>query len=351
MYMEHMPTGQVVLNLAFGPLLVLATLLPASQQAPDDARVDLLEAWNRHRIVAVAEAAHRSVEDKAFLLTLIASPQFSTTVNDIVVEFGNARLQPVLDRYIAGERVSLQQLRAVWADTTVVNGIWDAPVYEQFFAAVRTHNQTLPKRQRVRVLACDPPIDWTRVQTVADAAPFLKRDVFCASVVEREVMAKGRRALLIMGDLHVSRRHMTGRALENVVTLIEAKHPGAVFVALTYNGQYRDSASIEQQLADGGLPSLSLLRDTALGNVLGMPATAPTRTRVGGGRATSETVVVTTPPRLQDVADALLYLGPKSSFSRSVPGEDRFTPEQWRELERRHQVLFGLPLDRKIVFQ
>jgi hypothetical protein len=340
-----------MMSLAFGPLLALATLLPGSREARDNASSDLLEAWDTHRIVAVAEAAHRSVEDKTFLLTLIASPQFSKKVNDIVVEFGNARLQPLLDRYMAGERVSLAEVRAVWADTTAVTGVWDAPVYEEFFAAVRRHNQTLPRRQRIRVLACDPPIDWARVKTVADAAPFLKRDSFCASVIEREVMAKGRRALLIMGDLHVSRKHMTGRPLENVVTLLEAKHPGAVFVALTYNGQYRDSAAIEQQLGDHPIPSLSLLRDTALGGVLAMPPAALTRTRVGGGRATSETVEVTTPPRLQDVADALLYLGPKSSISRSVPGEDRFTPDQWRELERRHQLIFGLPLDRKMVLQ
>jgi Haem-binding uptake, Tiki superfamily, ChaN len=335
----------------FLPLLLSIGLL-GIQQAPRDARRELLKAWEQHRIVAVSEAAHRSVEDKDFLLTVIRDAEFSQRVNDIVVEFGNARLQPVLDRYMAGAAVSRAELRQVWGDTTVVNGMWDAPVYEQFFAAVRDHNQTLPANRRLRVIACDPPIDWQRVKTIEDAAPFLSRDPFCASVLEREVIAKGRRALLIMGDMHVSRRHPTGRRVENVVNLIEAKHPGAVFVALTYAGQYKDSAAIEEQLGGGPIPSVSLLRTSPIGKWLAAPPKPLTRTRVGPAAApVSETIVVTDPPPFEDVADALIYLGPKSTFTRSVPSEDRFSPEEMRELDRRHQLLFKSPLDRKVVFQ
>jgi hypothetical protein len=332
-------------------LSILPSIVLPGTQAPQDARRELLKAWEQHRIVAVAEA-HRSVEDKDFLLTLIKDAEFSQRVNDIAVEFGNARLQPVLDRYMAGAAVSQAELREVWAGTTVVNGMWDAPVYEQFFAAVRDHNQTLPKNRRLRVIACDPPIDWRQVKTVADAAPFLKRDPFCASVLEREVIAKGRKALLIMGDMHVSRRHMTGGRLENAVTLIEAKYPGAVFVALTYAGQYKDSASIEEQLGGGPVPSVALLRTSPIGQLPAMPAKPLTRTRVGPSAApVSETIVVTDPPRLQDVADALIYLGPKSTFTRSTPSADRFSPEELRELGRRHELLFKIPLDPKTVFQ
>jgi hypothetical protein len=41
------------------------------------------------------------------------------------------------------------------------------------------------------VLACEPPIDWVKVKTVTDRAPYLDRDPFCASVLEHEVPAKG----------------------------------------------------------------------------------------------------------------------------------------------------------------
>jgi hypothetical protein len=230
-------------------------------------------------------------------------------------------------------------------------GLWDAPVYERFLAAVREHNRGLGKQQMVRVLACDPPIDWTQVKTVADAAPYLDRDPFCASVIEREVFAKRPRALVVMGDAHVSRRSVTGKLVENVVTLVERKHPGSVFVTLTYVGHYKDSALIEERLGAGPTPSLSLLHFTWLGALAAVPPKAPTRTRVGSGQAISEAVPVTNPPRLAECADALLYLGPKDSLTRSRPSPERFSPDDLKELERRHQVLFGLPLNPEMLLQ
>jgi hypothetical protein len=332
-------------------VLAVWTMPAGAQAVSSGASRDLLKAWDTHPVVAVSEAEHRAVQDKDFLLSLITSPEFATKVNDIVVEFGTALMQPLLDRYMEGEDIPLRQLRRVWADTTVVNGLWDAPVYRNFFAAVRAHNQTLPKHRRLRVLACDPPIDRARVSTLEAAAPFLARDPFCASLVEREVLAKGRKALAIMGDAHLIRRHLTGKPVTNTVTLIEAKHPGAVFVVLTHRGQYRDSATIEQRLGAEPVPSLAPLRGTWLGSLPAMLPKPLTRTRVGGPTPTTETIVVTEPPLFQDVADALLYLGPKGLFTRSVPGPEQLSQEDLRELERRHLLIFKTPLDHKLVFQ
>ena len=327
---------------------LFVVLAPAFAQ-PENAVQGLLDAFERHSIVAVAET-HRLEQDKQFLLTLIATPGFPAKVNDIVIEFGNARFQHILDRYIAGANVQAGQLRHVWADTTVVNGLWDAPVYEGFLAAVRNRNRALPKGRRLRVVACDPPIDWSQVKTVADAAPYLNRDSFCATVIEREVLGKHRRALVVMGDSRVSRRHISGRPADNAITLVERNHPGSVFVALTYVGQYQASPIIEERFGSDS-PSLFRLAGTSLGALLAVPPKPPTRTRVGGGQSISETVTVTDPPRLEEVADALLYLGPKANLTRSRPAPERFTPEDLRELERRHQVLFGLPLKRETLFQ
>ncbi|MEW5975067.1 MAG: hypothetical protein AB1898_04570 [Acidobacteriota bacterium] len=322
----------------------------AAHGQPVDAIGGILSAFEEHSIVAVGEG-HRLEQDKTFLLSLIARPGFAAKVDDIVVEFGNSLHQPTLDRYMAGRAVPLTELRRVWADTTVVNGLWHAPVYERFFAAVRERNQSLPKKQKIRVLACDPPIDWAKVRTLNDAAPFLSRDSFCAAVLEREVLAKGRTALVVMGDFHISRRHVTGRPLENAITFVEGKHPGSAFVVLTYFGQFRDSAMMEERLATGPIPSLSLLRGTWLGGLPNVGPKPPTRTRVGGGRSETEQVVVTHPPQLEEVADALLYLGPKSIFTRSLPSAERFSANELHELQRRHQLLFGMALDTQVLYK
>ena len=72
----------------------------------------------------------------------------------------NARYQTVMDRFVAGEDVADVDLRRVWQDTTAATTIWDVPIYEEFFRAVRAVNATLRPERRLRVLLGDPPIDW-----------------------------------------------------------------------------------------------------------------------------------------------------------------------------------------------
>ena len=97
---------------------------------------------------------------------------FAERVNDIVVEFGNARYQEVIDRYIAGENVPFEQVRGAWRDTVGALGPV-SPVYGEFYRAVRAVNQKLPRQRRLRVLLGDPPIDWSHVRSREDIALYL----------------------------------------------------------------------------------------------------------------------------------------------------------------------------------
>ena len=302
--------------------IVAMPALTSAQSALDS----VLRAWDDHQIVAIAEG-HRIAEPMRFFEALIGHARFPEIGADVVPA----------------------ELRKVWGDTTVVNGPWDAPIYAGFLRAVRDRNASLPERRCVRVLACDPPIDWTRVSTIADAAEYLARDEYCAALVEREVIARGRRALLVMGDAHVARRSITGQPTTNTVSRIEAKHPGATFVVLTDLGQFSESTAIEARLGAGPVPVLIPFSTSWLGELLAVPPRPPTRTRVGGGQATAETVAITQPPRFREVGDALLYLGPKESLTRSVPAADSWSPEELQELDRRHRILFGQP--RSLLFR
>lgn len=337
-------------SLLHGIAFTLATVLRAQEPGPAPATEALLNAWDRHTIVAVAEL-HRYVQDKEFLLELIKAPKFAGKVNDIVIEFGNALHQPRLDRYMQGKRIDPAALRAVWADTTPANGVWEAPIYRQLLTGIQQRNKKLPKRQKIRVLACDPPIDWQHVQTIKDAAPNLNRDKFCADLLRSEVYDKGRRALVIMGGNHLARRHMNGSTPRNVVTMIEESHPGSVFSVLTWHGELKDKDSIEQKLGAAPVPSLTPTHGTWLGKIPAQPFKPLTRTRVGSGQAISQTVAITNPPNLDQMGDAMLYVGPSAALTRSAPTPADFTPDDLRELERRHQILFGLPLDRDALFR
>ena len=94
----------------------LAGLASSSRtQGPDmqPAVAFLASALQRHTLVAIGEH-HGATETKDLLAALLRHPGVAGTVNDFVVEFGNARYQAAMDAYIAGERVTLNDVRGAW---------------------------------------------------------------------------------------------------------------------------------------------------------------------------------------------------------------------------------------------
>src|SRR5262245_37508471 len=65
----------------------------------------IIAAFRTHAIVAFPGPFDR------LLPQLFAAPEFASAVNDLVVEFGNARYQDVMDRFQRGETVSDAELR------------------------------------------------------------------------------------------------------------------------------------------------------------------------------------------------------------------------------------------------
>src|SRR5262249_61555825 len=116
----------------------------------------LISAFDQADIVALGEW-HGRILDSDLRIALVRDPDFAKKVRSIVVEFGSTTEQPTLDRYIRGENISPAQLAQVWKTTTqAANGVWDDPIYTDFFAAVRDVNSKLPASGGIRVLAGDP---------------------------------------------------------------------------------------------------------------------------------------------------------------------------------------------------
>jgi len=81
----------------------------------------IVDAFRTHEIVAVGNVEFRGNEQShAFHLSLIRDSRLTAVVNDIVVEFGTARYQDFVDRFVSGEAVPPESLRRVWQDTTQV---------------------------------------------------------------------------------------------------------------------------------------------------------------------------------------------------------------------------------------
>ena len=102
---------------------------------------------------------------------------------------------------------------------------------EEFFRAVRTINASLPREQQLRVLLGDPPFDWDRGPTREDWLR-ISRDRFAADLIQREVLSKPRRALVIYGEGHFLRQPPPGGS--NIVTRPGASSQSRIFTIWTH---------------------------------------------------------------------------------------------------------------------
>lgn len=318
------------------PTLLLALLL-STPAAPANPTNVILDAFRTHPLVALAEGEHWNQQSHAYRLALIRDPRFAAVVNDIVVEFGDARYQAVIDRFIAGEDVPYSELRHVWEDTVAPNTVFDIPIYEEFYRAVRDVNRTLPADKRLRVLLGDPPIDWTKTSTAEILDLMYKRNAFAADLIRKQVLARHRRALLLYADGHFFRQGevtvpdwmvVKTRPEEPLVSQIEKTNPGAVFVIGTPTNA--DLSKIQPDIAGWPKPSIALLKGTTLGAAPFAPLYELTGSEFNS-------------VRLEDQFDALLYLGPPSSITQSQLSKDRCSDKHYMQmrLERMGMVPWG----------
>ncbi len=249
------------------PILAVLMAAAGAQQAPApppgvalEPIAAIVDAFRSHRIVALSEE-HGDEQCHAFRLALVRDPRLPQVVDDIVVEFGNSRYQEVIDRFVRGEDVPDATLRQVWQNTTLPHAIWDRPIYEEFYRAVRTVNQSLPPDRRLRVVLGDPPIDWDAVRSVADIRAHGDRSRHPSIVIEREVLAKNRRALVIYGAGHLRRQNVVGPAL---VEWLDGMTKKSVFVVLT--GNELTLAVVRPDVRIWRAPSLTLTSGSPLDN-------------------------------------------------------------------------------------
>src|ERR1700722_3692738 len=86
---------------------------------PEDATRAIIRAFENHSIVMLGEV-HGNKQEYEFLRSLVVSPDFEDRVDDLVLEYGNSLYQDTVDRYVAGERVPIEEVQKAWRNTTAI---------------------------------------------------------------------------------------------------------------------------------------------------------------------------------------------------------------------------------------
>jgi hypothetical protein len=322
---------------------------PAGLPQLDDASSAMIRLFQTHDIVMFGEV-HDSEQEYLWLCKLVKTPGFADQVNDIVLEFGNAIYQKTVDRYVAGENVPLDEVQRAWRNT-VADTEPVSPVYGWLYKAVREANLQRPGKAGLRLLMGGPPGDWSKIKSANDLAPYEgEREQWYAQVVKTEVLAKHRRALLIMGAGHFLRGHDQELQFE----LAAQQHRDVQFDKAHLGPGY-----IERELrAAGANPYLVVFGTNVIDNRGDVDKRfdswpAPVITSLSGnwvGALPAEPVISgghapAIPLTLADQADALLYVAPCSVLQTVYPSHAELDGSAYeREMIRRDNIVLGHPL-------
>lgn len=302
--------------MAFVHLTLLSLLAPAPPPQRSQAIADVVRALRTHPVVAIAES-HGIAQAGDFYVALAEDPEFQNLSPDIVIEFASGQSQPLLDRYVLeGASLPPDSVASIWRNTTKV-AAWESPIYARWLAAIRGANRRLAPGKRIRVLAGDTPVDWTALHAPADWRRLGDNNLRFADVIERLVIAQGRRALVVLGSNHLAR---TGdrRGGPNTTTRVNRAFPGSLYVIWLYTGRPGSPDASARMMREGWeIPSLHPLHGSWAG---ALPASGH---------------------RFDDVADALLYLGPPDSLRTAEAPASAFDPAYRRELDRRSWIEWG----------
>jgi hypothetical protein len=305
-----------------------------AEPLPEPAIPAILAAFDKYEVVAMPEA-HGLKDLDDFILTLIRTPAFTAKVNDIEVECGNSLFQPVLDRYIAGEDVPFRDVRKVWRNTSQ-DMCGTSMFFQAFFPVVRAINQRVPQDKRIRVWAGDPPVDWDEVKSLKDTRKLSRRDATAASVLEKEVLSKHRKALMLFGTYHLL--HGVG---DDAVSIIETDHPGVVFVISDlgiFGSNFQTLSS--SSFVSWPVPSLARTKGTWLG-AMDLGQFLPKQIFFQGCDFRFDFPKEYQKP-VAELVDAFLYLGPPDlRLQEQWPIDLAFDDEYRKELARR-DLLTGL---------
>ena len=288
----------------------------ASPAVPGDPVAAIIDAFRTHDVVAVTEP-HGNVEVQRFLLSLVRDPRIPAAVNDIVLESISARYQDAIDRFVRGEDVPQDALRRAWDEHTVANNL--GMHAEELIRAVREVNASRSGANQMRVIAGDPPIDWDHIMSSEDHRRWIElRDTYPADLVRRQVIDRGRRALVVYGQGHLQRRQilsnydMSTWQAQTLVSLLERDPGTRIFTIFTL---LDPSAELPDGVAAWRVPGVVVVRGTALG-----ARDFDIYNRTGSRLAVKNGQLVPLPReewktmRMEDQFDAILYLGPPASM-------------------------------------
>ena len=317
--------------------------LPVLAEQPGSGVEAVLPILDKYPIVLLGEV-HWNSQQHRFIQKLLRDPRLPGKVDDIAIEAGNSLYQPLIDRYVNGEDVPRDSLQLAWRNAAVPLA-WDRPIYSDIYDAVRAINAKLSGSKRIRLIALDPPIEWKNVNKLEDFPRIWGyRDPVWFETLEREVLSKNRRVLVIAGGLHILRRdppdfQPKGADRFGLGDALAQRYPSRVFRIYPATG----SGKLARAISGRGMGSFVRVAGTTLGSQSSqiLWPSSVTMFRTVNGKRVPYTLEKKDYPALSTLIDAILYYG-SDTTTAPLPVEQYRDCAYVTELRRRNALMIQI---------
>jgi hypothetical protein len=196
------------------------------------------------------------------------------------------------------------------------------------FAAVRAANLRLRPERRIKVWLGEPRIDWSKINSFPDLQPYLaQRDDNYVRIIRDEILAKNKKALLIIGTGHILGPATLATKLANAH--VEAP---ATVVAFTGYVESECNAKFAARAKDWPVPAtIAPVAGTPLKSIVESPGcnfvkpdevarikAIPPKDFPPGVSSSEEMLHRYISMVSGEDSDAVLYLGPPDTLTQSI---------------------------------
>lgn len=298
----------------------------------------IIQTFRECNIIGLGEGGHHLENSHQFFQKMFDNKEIQEMINIVIIEFANTNYQDILDRYIFGEEVPLNELRKVWRESTQCIGRFgEAHIYFELLKKIRTVNLLLPEKNKIRVLGGDPPVNWKTIRSLEDYNKSnSQRDIYPAKLAIEYGINRSMKILVLYAEYHITKisdKSVSGRP--TIAAYVNDRYPGAMKVIAVLNPQ---EFQLEEQAKHWPLYSVI---DFDTGETCCFPAENYfTKIFNENGR-----VILFQNHKINELFDAFLYVGPSDSWKRVDFPKSVFTDNEWKELNRRRRILGDMPLD------
>ena len=157
--------------------------LSTQKQSPKEY---LLSLYENYDLILLCERYHAEMTQYDLILDLIGSPEFYSQASTIYFEIGGTHITPMADTFFAMKNLSEDEaeIEAIKilreADS---RPMWTKYTFVRLLKGMYFINSKLPNDKKLRIVFCDYPLDWSKIQVQEEYPREFPRDSIMASTI------------------------------------------------------------------------------------------------------------------------------------------------------------------------